>query len=279
MDRTDPSSTAHPRSWLALVVLALAMLALPSSGALRGAEAPLAARPGATPSFRPAGYAAVALGDALGRVDAPALQRGLYVLAVSQPPASERRADNARPPATHRASSEAPQEPSSPPASAAPPAALPPDVPPRAAAAPSPAPASCPAAAMAGRARNLFDAINGERNAAGLPSLALDGCLVHIAQRRADDMATRGYFAHVSPDGESFGSLLDAFAIDFFIAAENLARNNAVDADAVGLAVRDLMASPPHRENILSVETAYLGVAEAVDGAGFKYYVMLFLGR
>jgi uncharacterized protein YkwD len=132
---------------------------------------------------------------------------------------------------------------------------------------------------MTGRAQELFDAINGERVANGLAPLAADGCLVHLAQLRADDMATRDYFAHVSPDGQSFGSLLDAFAVDFLVAAENLARNNAADADSAGLAIRDLLASAPHRANILSVETTYLGVAEASDGAGMKYYVMLFLGR
>jgi uncharacterized protein YkwD len=132
---------------------------------------------------------------------------------------------------------------------------------------------------MAGRAQELFDAINGERVANGLTPLAPDGCLVHLAQLRADDMATRGYFAHVSPEGQSLGGLLDAFAVPFYVAAENLARNNAADADSVALAIRDLMASAPHRANILSVETAYLGVAEASDGAGMKYYVMIFLGR
>ena len=132
---------------------------------------------------------------------------------------------------------------------------------------------------MAGRALELFDAINAERAAAGLPALAADGCLAHLARLRADDMAAQGYFAHESPDGVSFASLLGDYAVPFYIAAENLARNNAPDADSVALAIDSLMASAPHRASILSVEMTLLGVAAASDGAGMTYYAMLFVGR
>ncbi|MCI0777014.1 MAG: hypothetical protein J4N95_02440 [Chloroflexi bacterium] len=143
---------------------------------------------------------------------------------------------------------------------------------------PAPPPASCPSAALTGYAATLFNAINSERSANGMFSLGADGCAVYIAQLRSDDMASIGYFSHTSPSGQTAFSLLDAYLVPHGWAGENLARNNYPDGETVGVAIRDLMASSGHRANILSANYTTLGVAVAFDGAGMKYFTMVFIG-
>jgi len=181
-------------------------------------------------------------------------------------------------------------EPSAPPAEvaapteepAAPPAALPeatstspppPPPPPT----PTPPPA-CPTATMSAFAQALFDAINVERVQEGMASLALDDCVVFVARLRSEDMAAQNYFAHTSPDGVSAFSLLDQYGVPHGWAGENLARNNYPDDESVGVAIRALMESEGHRANILSTNYTRMGVGALDDGAGMKYFTMIFTG-
>ena len=120
--------------------------------------------------------------------------------------------------------------------------------------------------------------LNAERAAAGLPALAVDANLVSIARIRSSDMATRGYFSHTSPDGQSAFSLLDQWGIPYSWAGENLARNNYPLEESVAVAVHDLMASPPHRDNILNPNYTRVGVGYAEDGSGMRYYAIVFVG-
>ncbi len=120
--------------------------------------------------------------------------------------------------------------------------------------------------------------LNAERAAAGLPALAVDGELVSIARVRSNDMASRDYFSHTSPDGQTAFTLIDQRGISYSWAGENLARNNYPLAETIAVAVRDLMASPPHRDNILSPNYTRLGVGYADDGSGMHYFTMIFVG-
>jgi uncharacterized protein YkwD len=120
--------------------------------------------------------------------------------------------------------------------------------------------------------------LNAERAAAGLPALAVDADLVTIARIRSSDMAARGYFSHTSPEGQSAFTLLDQWGIAYSCAGENLARNNYPLEETVAVAVRDLMASPPHRANILNPNYTLVGVGYAEDGNGIRYYTTVFVG-
>ena len=125
---------------------------------------------------------------------------------------------------------------------------------------------------------DLVRFLNAERATAGLPALAVDASLVGIARVRSVDMATKGYFGHNSPQGESALTLLDQSGITYSWAGENLARNNYPLAETVAIAVRGLMASPSHRENILSPHYPRLGVGYAKNSSGMHYYTMVFVG-
>ena len=268
MDRFDlPLGTPRRhRRTLVLLLALLTVLVAPASGATHASHTPfrlaLGDHPQAPAPARPDGDS---LGEALAKVAAPGLHRGLYVLAVAtQPPPV---AASVMPPENAPAAVERAQ-----PASAAAP-------PPRSAAEPPSPSSACPDASMTEAERSLFDAINGERTTRGMPELEADGCLVHVARLRADDMATRGYFAHIGPGGETAAAWLDSYSLPWALLAENLARNNALGGEAVALAIRDLMASESHRVNILSREVARLGVGHALDASGMSYFVMLFIAR
>ena len=124
----------------------------------------------------------------------------------------------------------------------------------------------------------LARALNAERAAAGLPALAVDADLVAIARTRSGDMAAKGYFSHTSPDGQTAFTLLDQLGIPYSWAGENLARNNYPLTETVAVAIRDLMASPPHRANILNPNYTRLGVGHAEGSNGMHYYTMVFVG-
>lgn len=154
-----------------------------------------------------------------------------------------------------------------------PPTAAPP--PPTATYAPPPPPASV---ALTLLEQRLYDAINAERAGAGLSLLSLDPALQGLARERSQDMASRGYFSHTTPEGKSVFDLMAERGIPFGWAGENLARNNYPDAESAQVAIRDLMASSAHRANILHPNYITIGVGLAIDSSGMKYFTMIFVG-
>jgi uncharacterized protein YkwD len=108
--------------------------------------------------------------------------------------------------------------------------------------------------------------------------LQLDSSLVMVARERSNDMVKRGYFGHVSPTGDTAFSLMDRYGIPYAWAGENLARNNYPDDESVAVSLRDWMASQGHRDNILGSHYQTVGVGAAVDGAGMKYFTLVFVG-
>jgi len=92
-----------------------------------------------------------------------------------------------------------------------------------------------------------------------LPALQVDPRLMLAAQEKADDMAAKDYFAHVSPDGKSPWYWFSHAGYDFRFAGENLAVGFS-DADGINSA---WMGSALHRANILDVNYTEIGVATA----------------
>ena len=97
------------------------------------------------------------------------------------------------------------------------------------------------------------------------------------AQRHAQDMATRGYLAHVNPEGKSPFDRMRAAGVSFRAAGEN------IGADPAGSIKRlfDVMMAetPPndgHRANILSHAYRRLGVGVARSASGQLHWVCNF---
>lgn len=122
----------------------------------------------------------------------------------------------------------------------------------------------------------IHELINKERQAQGLSPLAWNPSLLPIARGHSQDMSDRGYFAHNSPDGETFsdryakGDFQCAIEVGTTIygGAENLFQNNLWDSwhEINGVRTYDWnslqkiaessvdgwMHSPGHRANILT---------------------------
>lgn len=112
----------------------------------------------------------------------------------------------------------------------------------------------------------LLQDTNAQRLADREAALALNPQLGAAAQAKANDMATRDYWAHTSPDGRTPWSFLAASGYQYQAAGENLAYG-FTDATTV---TTGWMNSAEHRANLL--DPAYrdvgFGVAESVNYQG-----------
>lgn len=107
--------------------------------------------------------------------------------------------------------------------------------------------------------RELFDAINQERKAHGLPSLAYDGTLGNAARQHAQRMAEQGTISHQLPGEPSLPARAKAAGARFSWLSENV--DEGPSATAIH---QSFMKSPQHRANILDgdMDSAGIGMAE-----------------
>lgn len=102
----------------------------------------------------------------------------------------------------------------------------------------------------------IIEATNKERIKAGLMPLRSNTHLTQSAMVKTNDMITRQYFEHDSPDGKAVSDLVLAAGYDYVIVGENLARGNFADTNDL---VSEWMKSPGHRANILSPKYQEIG--------------------
>lgn len=105
----------------------------------------------------------------------------------------------------------------------------------------------------------LTDLTNADRAAAGHIALSHDPRLAQAAQKKAEDMAAKGYFSHVSPEGRTPWYWLEAVGYEYTYAGENLAINftDSMDVEEAW------MNSPEHHANIVKPEYTQIGIGTA----------------
>jgi sensor c-di-GMP phosphodiesterase-like protein len=91
----------------------------------------------------------------------------------------------------------------------------------------------------------------------GLTALTINPALTLAAQRKADDMLSRNYFDHTSPDGRQPWDFIQAEGYRYVYAGENL----ALDFFDATTMFQGWMKSPDHRANILFPNYQEIGVA------------------
>ena len=91
----------------------------------------------------------------------------------------------------------------------------------------------------------VVDLINQKRAAAGCGPLTVDPRIATAAQKHSEDMRSRGYFEHDTPDGEGFEDRLSAEGY-----SEPGGENIAKGQDDAPQVVSEWMESPSHRDNI-----------------------------
>lgn len=110
----------------------------------------------------------------------------------------------------------------------------------------------------------LLNLTNLKRAEVGLPSLSLDSALSAAAAGKADDMFSRGYWAHSAPDGTTPWVFITNVGYQYLYAGENLAKDFG-NSEGV---VNAWMASLSHRDNILRKDYQDVGFA-VVNGRLF----------
>lgn len=104
--------------------------------------------------------------------------------------------------------------------------------------------------------------------------LARNAVLDSVARARAWDMAMRGYFSHVNPDGAGPNRLLEAAGYVLPPEYDQRPSGNDVEAAAAGYggagqAWRWFMTSPLHRTHLLGMDSR--GVAQTEFGIGYAW--------
>lgn len=105
--------------------------------------------------------------------------------------------------------------------------------------------------------QELLSFTNEKRAENGLPPLTENDQLEEAANNKAIDMFTKGYWAHNGPDGTTPWVFIQEAGYDYVYAGENLARGFSNSDDVVNA----WMASPSHRENLLSENFKEVGFA------------------
>lgn len=122
---------------------------------------------------------------------------------------------------------------------------------------------------------NIISLTNETRKNLDLPELTADPKLMQAAQAKAEDMFLNGYFAHTSPTGVTPWYWFKTFGYNYRSAGENLAAH-FTEAEAVEAG---WMASPTHRDNIVSDRYSEIGVGVAqgvFDGYETTLVVQMF---
>ena len=123
----------------------------------------------------------------------------------------------------------------------------------------------------------MLQKVNAKRASLGLGQVRIDQSLTALARVRSNDMATRHYFSHETPDGKYFYDYLKAAGISYAKCGETLAENNYGEDAATNVAFDGLMNSPAHREIILDGIYNSVGVGYAVASDGMRYFTLIFL--
>ena len=105
----------------------------------------------------------------------------------------------------------------------------------------------------------VFELTNTERATAKIGGLTISPLLTAGAEAKANDMATKSYFAHTSPDGKTPWYWFGEVGYRFTYAGENLAVHFN-DSETVENA---WLNSPGHRANILNPNFTEIGIATA----------------
>lgn len=105
--------------------------------------------------------------------------------------------------------------------------------------------------------QDLLLLTNQDRIHEGLDPLTINDQLSKAADNKAQDMFTNNYWSHISPTGTTPWDFIKGTGYDYVYAGENLARGFTNAPDVVSA----WMASPEHRENMLSRNFKDVGFA------------------
>ena len=124
--------------------------------------------------------------------------------------------------------------------------------------------------------RRIFEEVNRVRRAEGLGHLEWNERLAQEARRHAQNMVAGKFFSHHDPVRGDLDERLNASHIQWWNCSENLFYERG-HQDPVPMAVRNWLASPGHRKNMLDKAMTETGVGVAIEGADSVYIVQQFI--
>ena len=122
-----------------------------------------------------------------------------------------------------------------------------------------------------GSEQKMIELVNLEREQRGIKPLQFDPALREVGRAHSKYMFERGYFSHVSPEGDDVGDRLGSSGVGYFVAGENLAY-----APNVTIAHEGLMDSPGHKRNILDPDFGKIGIGVLDGGIYGKMFTQVF---
>ncbi len=117
---------------------------------------------------------------------------------------------------------------------------------------------------------DLLRYTNQRRADAGLSALKINSALSLAAQRKAEHMFAKGYWAHIAPDGTEPWDFILGAGYDYVYAGENLAKNFSTSKDVV----QAWYNSPSHKQNLMNKNYQEVGFA-SVNGVLNGYQTTL----
>lgn len=118
----------------------------------------------------------------------------------------------------------------------------------------------------------IFQRVNEERTAAGLPALSYNTTMEHYARIKSKDMGDNGYFSHEDLQGKLITEQMKADGVSYRAWGENIAYIQGMNNNSA-LATKFMdnwMNSSGHRANILSTNFSSIGIG--VYKIGNTYY-------
>ena len=116
--------------------------------------------------------------------------------------------------------------------------------------------------------------INNKRLENNLPEFEIDQTLLNIARLKCQDLAKNNYFSHTSPTYGNIYQMFQTHNYNYSQASENIAR--ALNADT---AINNFMNSDSHKNNILSQDYNYTGIAVVNSIENGKIFVQIFAAK
>ncbi len=112
---------------------------------------------------------------------------------------------------------------------------------------------------VASQASTVTDVVNAARKGKGRKAIQRSSRLDAVAASHANDMAKRGYFSHVSPNGSKPSDRARRAGYRYCLIAENIANGYPTVAQVMN----GWMKSSGHRKNILLPKVTEFGLARA----------------
>ncbi len=107
----------------------------------------------------------------------------------------------------------------------------------------------------------MFERLNRDRAAHGLPALQYDERLADIGRAHSTDMHEHSFFDHVSPTMGNLENRVDRAGYRNLVARENLA-----EGPDVNIAEDSLLKSPHHYENMMATDITHVGIGIVQGG-------------